>query len=76
MTTKEKLIETIGTLSEEKISELLRIANGFRKRTPAEKKNKWAEFAGILTEDEARIMKAAIEEEFEQIEDTPKRSRS
>ena len=76
MTTKDKLIDAIDNLSEEKLSELLKVANGFRKKTVSGKKNRWAEFAGILTDEEARIMKAAIEEEFEQIEDEPKRSRT
>ncbi len=75
MTTKEKLIEAIDTLSEKKLSELLKVANGLKKKTASDKKNKWAEFAGTLTDEEAQIMKAAIDEEFEQIEDEPKRSR-
>jgi hypothetical protein len=69
MTTKEKLIEAIDKLPEDKISELLRIAVGFKKKSKAVKKSKWAEFAGSLTDEDARIMKAAIEEEFEKVED-------
>jgi len=69
MTTKEKLIETIEGLPEDKVTELLRIANDFKKKTRAGKKSKWSEFAGSLTDEEARVMKAAIAEEFEKVED-------
>lgn len=69
MTTKEKLIEAIGALPEEKLSELLRIVNGLKRDAGRRKKSKWSEFAGSLTDEEAGIMKAAIEEEFEKVED-------
>lgn len=69
MTTKEKLIEAIDALPEEKLTELLKVANGFRKKKVSRRKNKWAEFAGILTDEEAEAMKAAIERECEVIED-------
>ena len=69
MTTKEKIIKTLDEIPEDKYPEVFELMEGFKKKTGAGKKNKWSEFAGILTDEDARIMKAAIEEEFEKVED-------
>ncbi|MEW6200579.1 MAG: hypothetical protein AB1546_01275 [bacterium] len=69
MTTKEKIIKTIDKIPEPELPELLELVEDFRKRAKSKRGGKWARFAGILTDEEARIMKEAIEEEFEKIED-------
>ena len=69
MTTKEKIIKTIHEIPEHRLSELLSVVEEFKNKTGPATKNKWSEFAGILTDEEARIMKTAIEEEFELVED-------
>ena len=72
MTTKEKIIETIGEIPEEKLNELLTVIEDFKKKrtsTPAGKSGgKWARFAGILTDEQAKAMLAVIEETCERID--------
>jgi hypothetical protein len=69
MTTKEKIIETIGNIPEEKLTELLSVVEDFKKKNePAVGKNKWDRFLGILSDEEAEAMLAVIEEECERID--------
>jgi hypothetical protein len=69
MTTKEKIIETISEIPEEKLNELLVVVEDFKKRNSAGKSGgKWARFAGILTDEQAKAMLAVIEETCERID--------
>ena len=68
MTTKQRIIKTINEIPEAKHRELFELIERFKKKTCSIKKSKWAEFAGSLTDEDARIMKAAIAEEFEKVE--------
>ena len=69
MTTKEKIIKRIETVPEARLPELLELIENFSKRPKSAKKGKWSRFTGILNDEEARIMKQAIEEEFEKVEE-------
>ncbi len=70
MTTKEKIIETIGEIPEEKLSELLAVVEDFKKKgTSAAGGNKWDRFFGILSNEQAEKMRRVIDEEFEKIDD-------
>lgn len=69
MTTKEKIIEAIGEIPEEKLNELLTMVEDFKKKsTPAAGGGKWDRFFGILSKDQAETMRRVIEEEFERID--------
>jgi len=68
--TIDKIIKTIQEIPENKHPELFEIVKEFKKVSRKSKKTgKWSRFAGILTDEEANIMLAAIEEEFEKIEE-------
>ena len=69
MTTKEKIIATLEKIPETRLPELYELIDNFRKKARVSKKNKWADFPKILTDEEAEAMKVAIEEAFGQIED-------
>jgi len=69
MTTKEKIIKTIEEIPAARHRELYELIEQFKNRTSNARKSKWAEFSGILSDEDARIMKSAIEQEFEKVED-------
>jgi len=63
MTTKEKIIETIGEIPEEKLSELLAVVEDFKKKSPAATSaGKWDRFFGIISAEEAEALQAVIDE--------------
>jgi hypothetical protein len=72
MTTKEKIIEAIGEIPDEKLNELLAMVEDFKKKSataPGGKKGgKWDRFIGILSDEDAEAMLAVIEETCERIE--------
>jgi hypothetical protein len=54
MTTKEKIIETIGEIPDDKRNELLTVAEEFKKRkTPTAGGGKWDRFFGIISDEHA-----------------------
>ena len=66
MTTKEKIIETIGEIPEEKLSELLAMVEDFKKKGPAVAgAGKWDRFFGIISDEEAEALQAVIDETCE-----------
>ena len=70
MTTKEKIIETIGEIPEEKLNELLAVVEDFKKkRASTPDGGKWDRFFGILSNEQAETMRRVIQEEFERIDD-------
>ena len=69
MTTKEKIINTIEKIPDDRLPDLLELVEDFKKRIKSKKGGKWRRFAGILTNEEAEAMKAVIERECEVIED-------
>lgn len=69
MTTKEKIFKSIEAIPATKHRELFEMIEQFKKKAGPAKTSKWAEFAGSLTDDDAKVMKEAIEEEFEKVED-------
>ncbi|MFA6451408.1 MAG: hypothetical protein WCX65_18180 [bacterium] len=69
MTTKEKIIEAIGEIPDEKLNEFLSIVEDFKKKSATVKSGgKWSRFAGILTDEQAEAMLAVIEETCERID--------
>ncbi len=69
MTTKEKIIETIGEIPDEKLNELLEMVEDFKKRSAAGKNSgKWSHFAGMLSTEQADAMLSVIEETCERID--------
>ena len=69
MTTKEKIIETIEEIPEEKLTELLVVVENFKKKNPAgTAPGKWDRFFGIISQEEADAMLAVIEETCERID--------
>lgn len=70
MTTKEKIIEAIGEIPDEKLNELLTMVEEFKKKTAGEPgEGKWDRFFGIISDEHAEAMLAVIERECETIED-------
>jgi len=70
MTTKEKIIETISEIPEEKLSELLSVVEDFKKKNPSGSvEGKWDRFFGIISDEHAEAMLAVIERECEMVED-------
>lgn len=69
MTTKEKIIEAIGDIPDDKLSEVLKTVEDIKKNNnPAKGAGKWGRFFGILSNDEADAMLAVIEETCERID--------
>lgn len=70
MTTKEKIIETIGEIPDEKLNELLSVVEDFKKRNSASPGgDKWDRFFGILSNEQAETMRRVIDEAFEKIDE-------
>lgn len=69
MTTKEKIIKTIDEIPAARHRELFELIEQFKNKTSRPGKSKWTEYAGILSDEDARIMKSAIADEFEKVED-------
>lgn len=70
MTTKEKIIEAIGEIPDEKLNELLTVVEDFKKgKASAPSVGKWDRFFGILSNEQAETMRRVIDEEFERIDD-------
>ena len=70
MTTKEKIIEAIGEIPDEKLNELLTVVEDFKKKnTPETGEGKWDRFFGIISDEHAEAMLAVIERECEVVED-------
>lgn len=66
MTTKDKIIEAIGEIPEEKPGGLLTMIENFKdKFTATSGAGKWDRFFGIISCEEADAMLAAIEETCE-----------
>ena len=69
MTTKEKIIETIVSIPEEKHHALLKLVEEFKEKNAASASGgKWDRFFGILNDEDADAMLKVIEEECERIE--------
>ena len=69
MTTKEKIIEAIGEIPDEKLNELLTVVEDFKKKSVSSPEGgKWDRFFGIISSEEADAMLAAIEETCERID--------
>lgn len=69
MTTKEKIIETIREIPDEKLTELLFMVEDFKKRRmPNPSGGKWDRFFGILSNEQSETMRRVIDEEFERID--------
>jgi hypothetical protein len=69
MTTKEKIIEAIGDIPDDKLSEVLSMIESLKKKNKAGKgTGKWDRFFGIISNEEADAMLAVIEETCERID--------
>jgi hypothetical protein len=69
MTTKEKIIEAIGEIPEEKLNELLTVVEDFKKKSASTADGgKWDRFFGIISDEHAEAMLAVIEETCERID--------
>jgi len=69
MTTKEKIIKTINEIPETRYRELFDLVEDFKKKTGSSGSvGKWDEFFGMISDEQAEAMLAAIEQECEVIE--------
>jgi len=70
MTTKEKILEAVRGIPEEKLADFLKMVEDFKKKNNTDKEEgKWDRFFGILTSEQAETMRRSVEDEFERIEE-------